>query len=95
MPYNDRSLVLVDSIPNATNLPGRAGMCNFFRYANQDTLAVIIAAGYFNPARDRLQVGDMIDVVGGVGAAAVTESYTFTAVPASGNVTIVVEAGTP
>lgn len=94
MPYSDRSLSLNESVPNGTALPGRAGMCNYWRYVSQDALATIVAAGYFNAARDRLQAGDVVHVVGGIAGAARTDHYTFSAVPATGDVTIVVEAGT-
>jgi hypothetical protein len=37
-------------------------------YASADSLATILASGYFNSATRRLNQGDIIDVVAGVGA---------------------------
>jgi hypothetical protein len=95
MPYADRSLALRNSVPAGNSLPGRAGMVSFFDYATPDTLATVVAAGYFNNARARLQAGDVVQVAAGIGGTPATDSYVFASVPATGNVTVTIEAGTP
>lgn len=94
MPYVARSLSLSDSLHNGTASTGRDGMTCFFRYATPDALAAVVTAGYFNDARSQLRVGDVIEVAAGIGGTPATDTYTVTAVPATGNVTIGVEAGT-
>lgn len=90
MALNIRALVQVCTVPFKTD----TAPVTFFKYASPDTMATIIAAGYFNAARDagRIRVNDHIsfmavaDGVGNYGEA------TFTAVPATGNVTVAVDA---
>ncbi len=53
--------------------------------------ATIVAAGYFNGARDRLRVNDMIEIVANTGAAADYVHVMVTAVPAApSNITVAV-----
>jgi hypothetical protein len=94
MPFANRSLHLSESVPNGSAGTGRDALTCFFRYATPDALATVVAAGYFNDARHQLRVGDVIEVAAGIGGTPATDSYTVTAAPATGNVTIGVEAGT-
>lgn len=95
MPFAARSMVLTNSVPNGTNQPGRPGMTCFFDYATPDTLAAVAAAGYFNDFRGQLRPGDVVRVAAGIGGTPAHDSYVFASVPATGNVTVAVEAGTP
>jgi hypothetical protein len=94
MPFIARSLSLSDSIHNGSAAQGRDAMTCFWRYATPDALAAVVTAGYFNDARGQLRAGDVIEVAAGIGGTPATDTYTFSAVPASGNVTLQVEAGT-
>lgn len=82
-----RSLCLVNSVPYGT-----AGKrVDFMHYATPDAVATVIAAGYFNNARAKLQVNTVIEalcVADGVGDRV---SLIVTAVPvAPGNITTAV-----
>lgn len=85
--FEARSLCLVNSVPYGT--AGRA--VDFFHYATGDAVATVTTAGYFNAARDKLSVNDVIEalcVADGVGDRV---SVIVTAVPAApGNVTVAV-----
>ena len=61
--------------------------------ATADAAAAVIAAGYFNDAREMLQVGDIVFASVGIGGTADTLLLRVTAVPASGNVTTTAETG--
>jgi hypothetical protein len=50
--------------------------------------ATVAAAGYFNDARAKLSVGDIIQVGGGFGGTVFRGVYTVATVPTSGNVTV-------
>ncbi|RWN78073.1 MAG: hypothetical protein EOS02_09950 [Mesorhizobium sp.] len=86
MALNLRSLALANSTPYGT-----AGKTvNWYSYATADAVATVIAAGYFNDARAKLKVNDVIEalcVADGVGDRV---SLIVTAAPASGNVTVAV-----
>jgi hypothetical protein len=56
-----------------------------------DTLATIIAAGYFNNLRDKLAVNDMIHIMSVANGVGNRGFVTVTAVPATGNVTVAVD----
>jgi hypothetical protein len=89
MPFIPANMSLQNTVRNG--LAGSSTKTNFYQYAHiTDTLAQIAAAGYFNDFRGSLQVGDRIDVV--AVATPATDSYVVTAVPASGAVTVAVEA---
>jgi hypothetical protein len=81
-----RSLVLEHSVPHTTDV----APVNWYKYATADAVATVIADGYFNNARDKLRVNDVIDamcVANGVGDRVSLKVLT---VPASGNVTTAV-----
>ena len=84
-----RQLVQYASVPHTSDV----GPVTFYVYVHGvDTMATIIAAGYFNDVRDKLRVNDHIQLMA---VAATTGNYgevTVTAVPASGNVTVAVDA---
>ena len=78
-----RALTLTASVPVDTNKS-----VGFYKYATPDAAATVIAAGYFNDARDKLAVNDIIEcvcVATGTGDRVVVR---VTAVPSSGNVTV-------
>lgn len=86
MAFEARSLCLNNSTPYGT--AGRA--VDFFHYATPDAAATVTTAGYFNAARDKLSVNDVIEalcVADGVGD---RQSLIVTAAPATGNVTVAV-----
>lgn len=86
MALNLRSLALYASTPYGT----ASKSVNWYKYATADAGATVIAAGYFNGARDKLKVNDVVDclvVADGVGDLV---TVVMTAVPASGNVTVAV-----
>lgn len=95
MPFALNRLTRLYGVPNGSGLAGRAGVTNFYGYADSDTLATIVAAGYFNLAREELRPNDVVIVSAGLGGTPATETYVFATVPATGNVTVSVEAGTP
>lgn len=81
-----RSLALAGSVPSGNT----RGYTGWHRYSTPDAVATVIAAGYFNNARAKLAVNDVIDcmcVNAGVGDRV---SVNVTAVPASGDVTVAV-----
>ncbi len=87
MPFNIRSLALHNSTPFGT--AGKA--VNWYNYASADAVATVIAAGYFNAARDpKLKVNDVVEcmcLADGVGDRV---SVIVTASPAAGDVTVAV-----
>lgn len=83
MAFNIRSLALYFSAPYDTNK-----QVNFYKYATKDAAATVTTAGYFNDARSKLKVNDVIEcmaVAGGTGDHLVLR---VTAAPATGNVTV-------
>lgn len=64
------------------------GQIQFFQYATEATEAEVIAAGWFNPAREQLTVGSVIEAIVDCTAAKTYLRLRVTAVPASGNVTV-------
>lgn len=63
-------------------------------YATADAVATVETAGYFNAARARLTKGDVLVAVMVALGTPVLKQYVFTAVPASGNVTIALQTTT-
>lgn len=59
-------------------------------YETADTGATVIAAGYFNAARDQslIKVNEVCHIVCGIGGSLQHNTVVFSAVPATGNVTI-------
>lgn len=86
-----RNLVTMVTIPWQVNGP----FFTKYGYATPDAVATVIAAGYFNAARDagRLQVNDIIDAQCVMGGVADFVRLIVTAVPATGNVTVAVNTG--
>lgn len=60
-----------------------------YLYSSADAAATIIAAGYFNAAGNRLAVGDLILVTGGIGGTAVTQILRVTAATVGSDFTVV------
>lgn len=89
MALNKRSLVLSASVPHTADGPP----VNFYKYAHPtDTMATIIAAGYFNDVRDKLKVNDHISFMAVAGGVGNYGEAVVTAAPATGNVTVAVDA---
>lgn len=93
MPFTASSFHRSRSIPTGLGA-GNVNTISFFDYASADAQAAIVAAGYFNGAREQLTKGSVITAVGTVDATPTVEFYVVTAVPATGNVTVALEAGT-
>jgi hypothetical protein len=91
MALNKRAVVQAHSIPYANDTPP----CNIYEYATPDAVATVIAAGYFNGLRDdgRIRVNDIIGSQCAMGGVADYVRLIFTAVPATGNVTVAVNTG--
>jgi hypothetical protein len=88
MAFNARSLCLFNSTPYGA----ASKTVNWYGYGTPDAAATVVAAGYFNGARDKLKVNDVImamTVADGVGDLLVLKA---TAVPASGDVTVAVNS---
>lgn len=88
MAFNKRALVQFGSVPHTVDLPP----VTFYQYAHGvDTMATIIAAGYFNDARDKLKVNDHISLMAVAAGVGNYGEVTVTAAPATGNVTVAVD----
>ncbi len=72
---------------HATAIAG-VGQLQFFRYITEATEAEVIAAGWFNNAREQLTVGSIITAIVDATAAKTFIRLRVTAVPATGNVTV-------
>jgi len=72
----------------AASAEGLSGHSSFYLYRTADTLAQVLATGYFNDARSRLKKGDVIDVVFGVGGTPAYARLMAEDVPSSGNVVV-------
>lgn len=88
MAFIRRHLIRIASLPYDD--AGTTRKCNIYRYATKDALATVATAGYFNDARSILKVDDRIIVEAAIAGSSETEVYRFTAVPATGNVTVAV-----
>lgn len=86
MAFNIRSLSLYASAPVDTNVA-----VNFYTYATADAAATVLAAGYFNDARSKLQVNDVIECMAVATGTGDRLKLTVTAAPATGNVTVAVD----
>lgn len=83
MAFSERALIRTGSVPYATN-----AAVSTYRYGTPDAAAAVETAGYLNPARGRLVVGDAILATVGIGGAIKLKAYLVTAVPATGDVTV-------
>lgn len=90
MALEKRSLCMAGSVPFANAL-GRIG---WYRYATTDAVAIVTTAGYFNGVRDKLAVGDTIEATCALGGTADRIAVLVTAAPASGDVTVAIDAAT-
>lgn len=93
MAYSNKSLVRIGQVVTG-NAAGAATarQISLHAYATDDAPATVEGTGYFNSARNRLTAGDMIDAAMTLGGTPVTKRYVVTASPASGNVTIALQA---
>lgn len=86
MALNLRALTLYASTPHTADV----GSVNWYKYGTADVAATVLAAGYFNNARDKLRVNDCIEVLSAAAGTGDRLDVIVTAVPASGNVTVAV-----
>jgi hypothetical protein len=83
----------IKALVRMVSVPVSAGVTyTKWAYASADAAATIVAAGYFNGARDQLKVNDTIDVMAVQGGTGDWLLLKATAVPASGDVTTAVNA---
>lgn len=87
MAFAIRSLATFASVPVGSNRS-----CIFYKYATNDAVATVIAAGYFNDAREKLKVNDVIEAVCAHNSTGDRVVMRVTAVPASGDVTVAIDA---
>lgn len=84
MAFKPRSLVLLSSSPHTQDTPSQ----KIHHYATADAAATVTTAGYFNDARYKLSVNDLIICMCVVGGTGVLVYAKVTAAPAAGNVTV-------
>lgn len=82
MAHNRRSLALFYSVPYGSG----GAKVNFFVCGSADAAATILAAGYFNDDRSKLQANDIILAVAAAGGTGDFLMLRVTSSPASGNV---------
>lgn len=87
MAFQARSLCLYNSVPYGSG----GARVDFFNYATADAAATVIAAGYFNAARAKLKVNDVITAMTSAGGTGDVLQLRVTAVPASGDIAVVVD----
>lgn len=87
MAFKIRNVRLITTLPYAAS-----SHLNRWAYADTDTLAAMLTAGYFNDLRARAKVNDLMEITALADTAA-GESVLirFASVPASGNVLVVTE----
>jgi hypothetical protein len=87
MPWDIRGFIeMAAGAPRPGSNPSRHRA--LYHYVTDDAHATAAAAGYFNPVRMMLTVGDVIIAVTAAGTTPVLRFYVVTAVPASGNITV-------
>lgn len=86
MAFQIRSLALSASVPVGTNKS-----VGFYKFATTDATATVVANGYFNNARDKLAVNDVIEAVCAADGTGDRIVVRVTAVPSSGNVTVAID----
>lgn len=74
------------------SIPGQRQIM-FFDYATVHTLAEVQAAGFFNASRDNLTKDSIIDCVADINGTPARVVLRLATVPATGNVTTVVDGG--
>lgn len=95
MSLSTKSLVRIAQVTVGSTAGAAQGkQASKWFYATDDAAATVETAGYFNNARAQLAVGDIIEATMVNGGTPVTKTYVATAVPASGNVTVVLQATT-
>lgn len=74
------------------SIPGQRQIM-FFDYATVHTLAEVQTAGFFNESRDNITKDSIVDAVCDINGTPARIVLRFATVPASGNVTVVVDGG--
>ncbi len=77
----------------ATSQHAAGASASMYFHSTADAVAVVLAAGYFNDARDTLSVGDIIFCVADNGGTSDILMLLVKTVPASGDVTVSAETG--
>ena len=81
----------LSKVANLHSVAGAAGSRQMWHYdGGADSVATVVAAGYFNDVRGYLMPGDVIQAVCATSAA--FRVLTVATVPASGNVTVTAAA---
>ncbi|MGY3392934.1 hypothetical protein ACVWW6_005525 [Bradyrhizobium sp. USDA 3311] len=83
MAYDKNSLKRVDAVPYAAG-----SSKTLFLYATADTLATILAAGYFNADYKRFDQGDSIEVIATLGGTPTRASLVITSAKGASPVTV-------
>lgn len=87
MAFKIRNVRLITTLPYAAS-----AHLNRWAYADTDTLAAMLTAGYFNDLRARAKVGDLMEITALADTAAPESTLIrFASVPASGNVLVVTD----
>ncbi|WP_295805932.1 hypothetical protein [uncultured Nitratireductor sp.] len=92
MAFKIRQLSRYHSVSYDDN--GTSKKCNFYNYVTTDPDAAAQTAGYFNDARAILNVGDSITAICDASGTPERVTLLVATVPASGDVTVAVNAGT-
>lgn len=94
MAFEPRSLALFNSCPYGPGGAVPAKNINFYNYATADAAATVTTAGYFNAARDKLELNDLIGAMCVADGTGDFVTLRVTAVPAApGNVTVAADTG--
>ena len=94
LPDKNRAMRMVVEVPVLDNTTGEwQKNIRKFVHATNNSAAEVVAAGYFNFARDkgRIRVGDRCEIYADVDGTQDTIHVRFATVPATGNVTTVVD----
>lgn len=82
------------SMVGSTTGTAKSNLISDWRYGTDDAAATVETAGYFNAERAALKAGDTIRASMALGGTPVFKIYVVTAAPATGNVTIALQATT-
>lgn len=88
--FAPRSLALF-----ASSVVSPTKQVSWYTYATADANATVLTDGYFNNAREKLKVNDVIHCLSVANGTGVVNVLKVTAVPASGDVTVANSFGAP
>lgn len=86
---------ILKNVRKVRDLPynNTGGFVQLWGYSTPDAAASVLASGYFNNLRDRAKVNDVMECVCAADGVGDMVRVKFTAVPASGDVTVSTEEG--